>query len=112
MQSSQPVPSGAGNDNSLPNGLFVRFLNELSEEARRLNQPVLVQTFAKALSSMIRYPIPLKTGQDAKQLDGIGNENYFCIYSLQLSVIWSFVPFRFLLFLVSDQVIDRPVRCE
>jgi hypothetical protein len=52
--------------------LFVQFLVELCDEARKNNHKPLVQCYTKALTNVNRYPLPLYTGQDALVIEGVG----------------------------------------
>lgn len=54
------------------NSLFVSFMLELCNEARRNNSRILLQSYTKALNSIKKYPLPLHSGKEALVLDGVG----------------------------------------
>ncbi|XP_032238437.1 crossover junction endonuclease MUS81 [Nematostella vectensis] len=54
-----------------PNPLFLKWLEEWRDEARAKDSK-LKHAYAKAASSMCKYPMPLQCGRDAMILEGIG----------------------------------------
>lgn len=56
----------------LANPHFIKCLKELIEDAKRKKQDKLKMTYFKALRSMQKYPLVLRSGDEAKALEGIG----------------------------------------
>ncbi|XP_031549112.1 crossover junction endonuclease MUS81-like isoform X2 [Actinia tenebrosa] len=57
---------------SCPNPLFLKFLQEWRDEAREKGRTNLQHAYHKAFSSIQKYPLPLRNGQEAMILEGIG----------------------------------------
>nr|6VWB_A Chain A, Crossover junction endonuclease MUS81 [Homo sapiens] len=55
-----------------PNPLFVRWLTEWRDEATRSRRRTRF-VFQKALRSLRRYPLPLRSGKEAKILQHFGD---------------------------------------
>eukprot|EP01097_Dermamoeba_algensis_P001472 TRINITY_DN1551_c0_g1_i3.p1 TRINITY_DN1551_c0_g1~~TRINITY_DN1551_c0_g1_i3.p1 ORF type:complete len:504 (+),score=142.90 TRINITY_DN1551_c0_g1_i3:47-1558(+) len=63
---------GGGVRGRTANPLFVSFLEKLEREARARGNLKLALAYQKALFSLSLYPLPLRSGQEAENLEGIG----------------------------------------
>uniref|UniRef100_A0A8C5H4S2 Crossover junction endonuclease MUS81 n=1 Tax=Gouania willdenowi TaxID=441366 RepID=A0A8C5H4S2_GOUWI len=57
---------------SCPNPLFLQWLTELRDEAKEKNHKIHY-TYQKAISSLNKYPLPLKNAKEAKILQNFGD---------------------------------------
>ncbi|XP_061619965.1 crossover junction endonuclease MUS81 isoform X2 [Phyllopteryx taeniolatus] len=73
MSASEPVPMGRKRAlPACPNPLFVKWLTELRDEAREKGLK-LQYTYQKAISSLNKYPLPLRDAREAKILQNFGD---------------------------------------
>ncbi|XP_077356145.1 structure-specific endonuclease subunit MUS81 [Festucalex cinctus] len=72
---SNPKPVFMGRKRPLPacpNPLFLKWLTELRDEAREKGQKIQY-TYQKAISSLNKYPLPLRDAKEAKILQNFGD---------------------------------------
>ncbi|XP_061524738.1 crossover junction endonuclease MUS81 isoform X2 [Phycodurus eques] len=73
MSASEPVPMGRKRGlPACPNPLFVKWLTELRDEAKEKGLK-LQYTYQKAISSLNKYPLPLRDAREAKILQNFGD---------------------------------------
>ncbi|KAM9836822.1 crossover junction endonuclease MUS81 isoform 1-T1 [Aulostomus maculatus] len=73
LQASKPVRLGRKRTlPSCPNPLFLKWLTELRDEARERGRKTQ-HTYQKAISSLLKYPLPLRSAQEAKILQNFGD---------------------------------------
>ncbi|KAM4537231.1 crossover junction endonuclease MUS81 [Odontesthes bonariensis] len=73
MPASEPVRLGRKRAlPSCPNPLFLKWLTELRDEAKEKGHKIQY-TYQKAISSLTKYPLPLRSAKEAKILQNFGD---------------------------------------